>query len=109
MKKIRAGCNDLDGLWHRDDHGTSSNCSGVGYDRSMATTTEEARVLRYTVVIESTREPEHPGWYYAHVPALDLTTHGEGVEGALESRRHLIGGRRPTRYRYLWPTSRCYN
>lgn len=49
-------------------------------------------MLRYTVVLEPTREPEHPGWYYAHVPALDLTTHGEGVEGALEAAQDLIAG-----------------
>jgi predicted RNase H-like HicB family nuclease len=49
-------------------------------------------MLRYTVVIEATREPEHPGWYYAHVPALDLTTHGEGVEGALAAAQELITG-----------------
>ena len=23
-----------------------------------------------------------PGYYYAHIPALDLTTHGKGIEGA---------------------------
>lgn len=49
-------------------------------------------MLRYTVVIEPTQEPEHPGWYYAHMPALDLTTHGEGVEGALAAARDLISG-----------------
>lgn len=29
-------------------------------------------MLRYTVVIEPTRKPEHPGWYYAHVPVWNL-------------------------------------
>ena len=48
--------------------------------------------LRYTVVIEPTHEAELPGWYYAHIPALDLTTHGEGVEGALAAARDLISG-----------------
>ncbi|MCC6682920.1 MAG: type II toxin-antitoxin system HicB family antitoxin [Phycisphaeraceae bacterium] len=58
----------------------------------MATSPEQVQSLRYTVLIEPTNEPEHPGWYYAHVPALDLTTHGEGVEGALAAARDLIGG-----------------
>jgi predicted RNase H-like HicB family nuclease len=48
--------------------------------------------LRYTVVLEPTSEAGHPGWYYAHVPALDLTTHGEGVEGALAAARELVTG-----------------
>lgn len=52
----------------------------------------ETGVLRYTVLIEPTHEPDHPGWFYAHVPALDLTTHGEGVEGALAAARELITG-----------------
>ena len=46
--------------------------------------------MRYTVVIEPTREPDQPGWYYAHVPALDLTTHGQGVEGAIAAARELV-------------------
>ena len=48
--------------------------------------------MRFTVVIESTHEPEHPGWYYAHIPALDLTTHGLGVEAALAAARELASG-----------------
>jgi predicted RNase H-like HicB family nuclease len=48
--------------------------------------------MRYTVVIEPTREPDQPGWYYAHVPALDLTTHGLGVEGALAAAKDLVEG-----------------
>lgn len=47
--------------------------------------------MRYTVLIEPTREPDAPGWYYAHVPALDLTMHGEGVEGALDAATELVG------------------
>jgi len=48
--------------------------------------------LRYTVVIEPTCEPEQPGWYYAHIPALDLTTHGQGVDGAMAAAKELITG-----------------
>ena len=47
---------------------------------------------RYTVVLESTRESDHPGWYYAHIPALDLTTHGLGVEGAFKAAKELVEG-----------------
>lgn len=31
-----------------------------------------------------------PGYYYAHVPSLSLTTHGLGMEGALEDARDLV-------------------
>ncbi len=48
--------------------------------------------MRYTVVLEPTNEPEKPGWYYAHVPALDLTTHGLGIEGAMNAARDLVSG-----------------
>jgi predicted RNase H-like HicB family nuclease len=48
--------------------------------------------LRYTVVLQPTGEPDQPGWYYAHVPALDLTTHGLGVEGALDAAKDLVTG-----------------
>jgi len=46
--------------------------------------------MKYTVVIEPTHEPDQPGWYYVHVPALDLTTHGEGVEGARQAAAELV-------------------
>lgn len=48
--------------------------------------------MRYTVLLEPTHEPDHPGWYYAHVPALDLTTHGQGMEGALAAAKELVAG-----------------
>ena len=48
--------------------------------------------MRYTVVLEPTNEPDRPGWYYAHIPALDLTTHGLGLEGAMEAARDLASG-----------------
>jgi predicted RNase H-like HicB family nuclease len=46
--------------------------------------------MRYSVFLEPVNEPEFHGYYYAHVPALDLTTHGQGVEGALAAARELI-------------------
>jgi predicted RNase H-like HicB family nuclease len=48
--------------------------------------------MRYTVVLEPTNEPENPGWYYAHIPTLDLTTHGLGLEGAMDAARDLVTG-----------------
>ena len=48
--------------------------------------------MRYTVILEPTNEPETPGWYYAHIPALDLTTHVLGLEGAMEAARDLVTG-----------------
>lgn len=31
-----------------------------------------------------------PGYYYAHVPSLGLTTHGHGISGAGEAARDLV-------------------
>lgn len=38
--------------------------------------------------IESADAP--PGFYYAHIPSLGLTTHGEGVEGARAAAKDLL-------------------
>lgn len=47
--------------------------------------------MRYAIVIEAVTEPGFPpGYFYAHVPALDLTTHGEGIEGAKAAAQDLI-------------------
>jgi predicted RNase H-like HicB family nuclease len=51
-----------------------------------------SKEMRYTIILEPTNEPDKPGWYYAHVPALDLTTHGFGLEGAMEAARDLAAG-----------------
>ena len=48
--------------------------------------------MRYTVILEATNEPDRPDWFYAHIPALDLTTHGLGLEGAMEAARDLAAG-----------------
>jgi len=45
--------------------------------------------MRYSVFLESVNEPEFQGCYYAHIPALDLTTHGQGIEGALAAAQEL--------------------
>lgn len=47
--------------------------------------------MRYSVLLESVEESEGmPGLFYAHVPSLGITTHGDGVEGALAAARDLI-------------------
>ncbi len=46
--------------------------------------------MRYSVFLEPVREPEFQGYYYAHIPTLDLTTHGEGMEGALKAAQELV-------------------
>jgi predicted RNase H-like HicB family nuclease len=46
--------------------------------------------MRYSVLLEPINEPEFQGYYYAHIPSLDLTTHGQGTEGALAAAQELI-------------------
>lgn len=48
-------------------------------------------MVSYTIVYEKIDEPSFPsGYYYAHIPSLDLTTHGEGIEGAKEAAYDLV-------------------
>ena len=49
-------------------------------------------VMRYSVLLEPINEPEFEGYYYAHIPTLDLTTHGRGIEGAIAAAQELIEG-----------------
>lgn len=46
--------------------------------------------MRYSVLYERIHEPGFEGWYYAHIPAFDLTTHGLGIEGAKAAAEDLI-------------------
>ena len=46
--------------------------------------------MRYSVLLEPINEPEFEGYYYAHGPTLDLTTHGQGIEGAMAAAQELI-------------------
>jgi predicted RNase H-like HicB family nuclease len=48
--------------------------------------------VRYSVFLEPVNEPGFEGHYYAHIPALDLTTHGHGVDGALGAAQELVEG-----------------
>ena len=47
-------------------------------------------VMRYSVLLEPINDPEFGGYYYAHIPTLDLTTHGQGIEGAIAAAQELI-------------------
>lgn len=38
--------------------------------------------MTYSVIYEKVVEPGFEGYYYAHVPSLGITTHGEGIDGA---------------------------
>lgn len=46
--------------------------------------------MRYSVLIEAVNESGFEGYYYAHVPSLDLTTHGQGIEGAIQAAQELV-------------------
>lgn len=47
--------------------------------------------MTYTVVFEKINDSSFPeGYYYAHIPSLDLTTHGLGFEGARDAAKDLI-------------------
>lgn len=46
--------------------------------------------MNYSVLLESSTVREEEGIYYAHVPSLGITTHGEGIEGAMAAARDLI-------------------
>ena len=46
--------------------------------------------MYYSVVLDPIDESEFEGYYYAHIPTLDLTTHGKGVEGALAAAQELV-------------------
>lgn len=46
--------------------------------------------MEYSIFLEPVDDPGFEGWFYAHVPALDLTTHGQGVEGATAAAHDLI-------------------
>lgn len=48
--------------------------------------------MRYSVLLSPIKEPGFSGYYYAHILALDLTTHGKGVEGALKAAQELADG-----------------
>ena len=49
--------------------------------------------MTYTIIYQKISEPDFPeGYYYAHIPTLDLTTHGKGIDGAKQAAEELIHG-----------------
>jgi len=45
----------------------------------------------YGILFEKIQDEDFPpGYYYAHIPTLGLTTHGLGIEGAREAAKDLI-------------------
>ncbi len=48
--------------------------------------------MTYGLVFEKCEEPNFEGYYYAHIPALDLTTHGLGIDGARAAAEDLVTG-----------------
>ena len=47
--------------------------------------------MNFGVLFEKIRDPDFPpGYFYAHVPTLGLTTHGLGVEGARAAALDLL-------------------
>ena len=45
--------------------------------------------MKYSVMPNVIDEPGFEGYYYAHIPTLDLTTHGKGIDGALAAAKEL--------------------
>jgi predicted RNase H-like HicB family nuclease len=46
--------------------------------------------MNYGIVFEPVDDPGFPpGWFYAHIPALGVTTHGEGLDGAKRAAQEL--------------------
>lgn len=47
--------------------------------------------MTYRVLFEKIESGEMPpGFYYAHIPSLRLTTHGQGVEDAKSAAKELL-------------------
>lgn len=47
--------------------------------------------MTYTIIYEKVKDASFPeGYYYAHIPALYLTTHGLGIEAAKKAAEELL-------------------
>ncbi|HKJ82085.1 MAG TPA: type II toxin-antitoxin system HicB family antitoxin [Ignavibacteriaceae bacterium] len=47
--------------------------------------------MTYTIIYEKVSDTSFPkGYFYAHIPTLDLTTHGLGIEGAKKAAEELL-------------------
>ena len=45
--------------------------------------------MEYSVMLDVIDEPGFEGYYYAHIPVLELTTQGKGIDGALAAAKEL--------------------
>ncbi len=47
--------------------------------------------MKHIIIYEKIKDGSLPdNYFYAHIPALDLTTHGIGIEGAKTAAEDLI-------------------
>jgi predicted RNase H-like HicB family nuclease len=47
--------------------------------------------MNFGILFEKVTDKDFPpGYYYAHVPSLGLTTHGPGIDGAREAAADLL-------------------
>lgn len=47
--------------------------------------------MNYSILIEKIDDGSLPdGYYYAHIPALDITTHGHGIDGAKKAAQDIV-------------------
>ena len=47
--------------------------------------------MNFGILLEKVQDADFsPGYYYAHVPTLGLTTHGLGVEGARQAAADIL-------------------
>ena len=47
--------------------------------------------MTFTIVYQKISEKDFPpGYYYANIPALDITTHGLGIDGAKAAAKDLL-------------------
>jgi predicted RNase H-like HicB family nuclease len=47
--------------------------------------------MRFSLVFEQVQDAGFPpGYYYAHLPSVGLTTHGLGIEGARQAAADLL-------------------
>ena len=45
--------------------------------------------MQYSVMLDVIDGPGSEGYYYAHIPSLELTTHGQGIDGPLAAAKEL--------------------
>jgi predicted RNase H-like HicB family nuclease len=84
----RTGCSRSEGKIGGESAG-GKLCAGETL-LDIAGVLSHISLMRYPVMLERIPDEEGmPGFYYAHIPSLGLTTHGHGMEEALEAARDL--------------------